>query len=49
MLLSVEHGSKQPQGADIKVLDASSNYEDFISIGMQKIYTNGYAWSWILP
>ena len=48
ILSSVEHGSKQPQGADIKVPDASSNYEVFISIGMKKIYTNGYAWSWIL-
>ncbi len=48
ILSSVKHGSKQPQGADIKVPDASSNYEDFISIGMKKIYTNKYAWSWIL-
>ncbi len=36
ILSSVEHGSKQPQGADINVPDASSNYEDFISIGMKK-------------
>jgi hypothetical protein len=36
ILSSVEHGSKQPRGADIKVPDASSNYEDFISIGMKK-------------
>jgi hypothetical protein len=36
ILSSVEHGSKQPQGADIKVPDASSNYDDYISIGMKK-------------
>ncbi len=48
ILSSVEHGSKHPRGADIKVLNASSNYKDFISIGMKKIRTNGYAWSWIL-
>ncbi len=36
ILSSVKHGSKQPRGADIKVPDASSNYEDFISIGMKK-------------
>ncbi len=35
ILSSVEHGSKRPQGADIKVPDASSNYDDFISIGMK--------------
>ncbi len=35
ILSSVKHGSKQPRGADIKVPDASSNYEDFISIGMK--------------
>jgi hypothetical protein len=33
---SVEHGSKRPRGADIKVPNASSNYDDFISIGMKK-------------
>ncbi len=33
ILSSVEHGSKQPQGADIKVPDASSNYEDFFLLG----------------
>jgi hypothetical protein len=48
MLSSVEHGSKPPRGADIKVPNASSNYDDFTSIGMKKIHTNGYAWSWIL-
>ncbi len=36
ILSSVKHGSKQPQGADINVSDASSNYEDFISIRMKK-------------
>jgi hypothetical protein len=36
ILFLVEHGSKQPRGADIKVPDASSNYEDFISIRMKK-------------
>jgi hypothetical protein len=41
ILSSVEHGSKQPQGADIKVPDASSNYEDFISIGMKKTILTG--------
>jgi hypothetical protein len=40
ILSSVKHGSKQPQGADIKVPDASSNYEDYISIGMKKINLN---------
>ncbi len=36
ILSSVEHGRKRPWGADMKVPDASSNYEDFISIGMKK-------------
>ncbi len=41
ILSSVKHGSEQPQGVDIKVPDASSNYEDFISIRMKKsILTN---------
>ncbi len=35
-LSSVKHGSKQPRGADIKVPNASSNYDDFISIEMKK-------------
>ncbi len=35
-LSSVKHGSKRPRGADIKVPDASSNYEDFIFVGMKK-------------
>ncbi len=39
ILSSVEHGSKRPpQGADIKVPNASSNYDDFISIGMKNPY-----------
>ena len=41
ILSSVEHGSKRPQGADIKVPDASSNYGDFISIGMKKSILTG--------
>ncbi len=41
ILSSVEHGSKRPQGADIKVPDASSNYDDFISIGMKKSILTG--------
>jgi hypothetical protein len=45
---SVKHGSKRPQGANIKVPYASSNYDDFISIGMKKINPNWYAWPWIL-
>ncbi len=48
ILSSVEHGSTGPQGTDRKVPIASSNYDDFISIGMKKIHTKGYAWSWIL-
>jgi hypothetical protein len=36
ILSSVEHGSKCPRGADIKVPNASSNYDDFVSIGMKK-------------
>ncbi len=35
IISSVEHGSKRPRGADIKVPDASSNYDDYISIGMK--------------
>jgi hypothetical protein len=48
LLFSVEHGSKSPRGADIKVPDASSNYDDFYFYWDEKIHTNGYAWSWIL-
>ncbi len=33
---SVEHDRKCPRGADIKVPNASSNYEDSISIGMKR-------------
>ncbi len=36
ILSLVEHGSKRPQDADTKVPNASSNYEDFISIWMEK-------------
>jgi hypothetical protein len=35
LLSSVENGSKCPRGADIKVPNASSNFDDFISIGMK--------------
>ncbi len=35
---SVEHGSKQTQGADIKDPNASSNYDDFISIRTKNPY-----------
>jgi hypothetical protein len=38
---SVEHGSKQPWAADIKVPNATSNYDDFISIGMKKSIPTG--------
>jgi hypothetical protein len=48
ILSSVEYGSKQHQGADIKVPNASSNCDDFVSIGMKKIHASRYAWSWIL-
>ncbi len=41
ILSSVEHGSKRPRGADIKVRNASSNYEDFISIQMKKSILTG--------
>ncbi len=41
LLFSVEDGSKHPRGADIKVPNASSNYEDFISIGMKKSILTG--------
>ncbi len=41
ILSSVEHGSKCPRGADIKVPDASSNNDDFISIGMKKTILTG--------
>ncbi len=38
ILSSVEHGSKRPRGADIKDPNASSNFDDFISIGMKNPY-----------
>ncbi len=41
ILSSVKHGSKCPQGADIKVPDASSNYKDFISIRMKTSILTG--------
>ncbi len=41
LLFSVEQGSKRPQGADIKVSNASSNYDDFISIRMKKSILTG--------
>ncbi len=41
LLSSVEYGGKRPRGADIKVPNASSNYDDFISIGMKKSTLTG--------
>jgi hypothetical protein len=41
ILSLVKHGGKRPLGADIKVPDASSNYNDFISIGMKKSTLTG--------
>ncbi len=41
LLFSVEYGSKRPQGADIKVSNASSNYDDFVSIGMKNSILTG--------
>jgi hypothetical protein len=41
ILSSVEHGHKRPHGADIKVPNASSNYDDFIFIGMKKSILTG--------
>ncbi len=38
VLSSVEHGSKRPRGADIKVLNDSSNYDNCISIRMKNPY-----------
>jgi hypothetical protein len=38
LLSSVEHGSKHPRGADIKVPNASFDFDDFISIGMKNLY-----------
>ncbi len=41
LLSSVEYHSKSPQGADIKVPNASSNFDDFISIEMKKSLPTG--------
>jgi hypothetical protein len=41
LLSSVEYRSKRPPGADIKVSNASSNFDDFISIGMKKSLLTG--------
>ncbi len=38
LLFSVEHRSNHPQGADITVPNASSNFDDFISIRMINFY-----------
>jgi hypothetical protein len=38
LLSSVEHGNKRTSGADIKVPDASSNYDNFTSIRMKNPY-----------
>jgi hypothetical protein len=36
LLSSVEYHSKRPRGSDIKVPNDSSNFDDFITIGMKK-------------
>jgi hypothetical protein len=36
ILTSIEHGSKLPWGADIKVLNASTNFDNFTFVGMKK-------------
>ncbi len=41
LLSSIEHGSKCPQGTDIKVPNAPSNFDDFISTGMKKTILTG--------
>ncbi len=41
ILTSIQHGSKCPQSADIEVPNASSNFDDFISIGMKKSLLTG--------
>jgi hypothetical protein len=41
-------GGKHPWGAGIEVPNASSNFDNFVSIGMKKISIDGIAWSWIL-
>jgi hypothetical protein len=35
---SIHYGSKQPQGADVEVPNASSNFDNFISIGIKNLY-----------
>ncbi len=41
MLSSVQHSSKRPQGTYIDVPNASSKFDDFISIRMKKILLTG--------
>ncbi len=41
ILASIQHSTKCPQGADIEVPNASSNFDDFISIGMKKSLLTG--------
>jgi hypothetical protein len=41
LLSSIEHSSKHPRGANIKNPNASSNFNDFISIGMKKSLLTG--------
>jgi hypothetical protein len=41
ILASIQHGCKRPQGADIEVPNASSNFDEFISIGMKKSLLTG--------
>jgi hypothetical protein len=36
ILVSSKHGSKQPWGAGMEVLNASSNFDNILSIGMKK-------------
>jgi hypothetical protein len=36
ILISIQHGSKPPRGADVEVPNASSKFDDLISIGMKK-------------
>ncbi len=41
ILASVQHSSKCTRGADIELLNASSNFDTFISIGMKKSLLTG--------
>jgi hypothetical protein len=41
LLSSIEHSSKGPRGADIKVPNASFNFYDSITIGMKKSILTG--------